>query len=196
MPRLFTGIEIPAATAEQLSYLRGGLPGARWIDRENYHLTLRFVGDVDMNVAEEIAAGLARVRRPAFALTLSQVATLGTRKPHAIVAKTGACPELFDLQAEHERVMQRIGLPPETRKFTPHVTLARLRGAASRDIAGYLTLRGGFAAAPFPVERFVLYSARNSVGGGPYVVEAAYPLVGPRTASDTSTGRIETWQGN
>jgi len=196
MPRLFTGIEVPAAIAEQLSYLRGGLPGARWIDRENYHLTLRFVGDVDMDVAEEIAAGLARVRRPAFVLKLSQVGTLGTRKPHAVVAKTGACPALLELQAEHERVMQRIGLPPETRKFTPHVTLARLRGAVGRDIAGYLTLRGGFAAGPFPVERFVLYSARNSVGGGPYVIEAAYPLVGPGTASDTMAGRIETWQGN
>lgn len=193
MPRLFTGIEIPGAIGEQLSYLRGGLPGARWIDPDNYHLTLRFVGDVDMVVAEAIADGLARVRRPHFDLTLRQVGTLGTRKPHAIVARLSPSQELLDLQAEHERVMQRIGLTPETRKFTPHVTLARLRGAAARDIADYLTLRGGFGAGPFHIERFVLYSSRNSIGGGPYVVEEAYPLLRTETPSAKIAGRIETW---
>jgi RNA 2',3'-cyclic 3'-phosphodiesterase len=194
MPRLFTGIEIPAAVAEQLSYLRGGLPGARWIDRENYHLTLRFIGDVDMDIADEVAAGLARIRRPPFALTFSQIGAFGTRKPHAVVARTGPSPELLDLQAEHERVLQRLGLPPETRKFIPHVTLARLRGTVGRDIANYLTLRGGFTAGPFPVERFVLYSSRNSIGGGPYVVEEAYPLARPGAGLEATAGRIDTWR--
>jgi 2'-5' RNA ligase len=73
--------------------------------------------------------------------------------------------------------MQRIGLPPEGRKYTPHITLARLRHANTRDIADYLTLRGGFSTAPVEVDRFVLFSSRDSVGGGPYVVEEAYPLV-------------------
>lgn len=193
MPRLFTGIEIPAAIGQQLSYLRGGLPGARWVDRDNYHLTLRFIGDVDMDIAEEIAAGLAHIRRPAFTLTLHDISTLGTRKPHAVVTKTAPSPPLFELQNEHERVMQRLGLPAETRKFTPHVTLARLRGVVSRDIATYLSVRGGFSAGPFPVERFVLYSARNSGGGGPYVVEEVYPLVKPERSTQTAIGRMETW---
>jgi 2'-5' RNA ligase len=194
MPRLFTAIEIPAAIGQQLSLLRGGLPGARWIDHENYHLTLRFVGDVDMDVAEAIAIGLARIRRPGFALTFADVTTLGTRRPHAIVARTGPSAALVDLQAEHERAMQRIGLPPETRKFTPHVTLARLRGIASRDIANYLSLRGGFVAGPFPVERFVLFSARNSTGGGPYVVEEGYPLDGAETTRELDEERMQSWQ--
>jgi 2'-5' RNA ligase len=72
--------------------------------------------------------------------------------------------------------MQRIGLPPEGRKYTPHVTLARLRNGSARDIAEYLTLRGGFAAGPFEVDRFVLFSSRDSVGGGPYVVEEVFDL--------------------
>jgi 2'-5' RNA ligase len=82
----------------------------------------------------------------------------------------------MDLQAEHERLLQRVGLEPEGRKYTPHVTLARLRDSSSRQVADYLTERGSFRSAPFRVERFVLYSSRNSVGGGPYVVEEAYPL--------------------
>ena len=177
MPRLFTGIEIPRDIGERLALLRGGLPGARWIDRENYHLTIRFIGDIDMDVANEVAGELGRVRRSGFALRLDGVGSLGTRKPHAIVARIGASPALAELQAEHERILQRIGLPPEQRKYTPHVTLARLKGASGRDIAEYLSVRGAFLAGPFDIERFVLFSSRNSVGGGPYIVEEAYPLL-------------------
>jgi len=83
---------------------------------------------------------------------------------------------LAELQAEHERILQRIGLPPEQRKFTPHVTLARLRDSSSRDVADYLAVRGAFKTPPFPISRFVLFSSRASTGGGPYVIEAAYPL--------------------
>jgi 2'-5' RNA ligase len=177
MPRLFTGIEIPAEIADRLTLLRGGLPGARWIDRENYHLTLRFVGDIDRHAASEIAGALARIRRPAFPVTLDGIAALGTRKPHAIVARVAASPALAELQAEQERLIQRIGLPPDPRKYTPHVTLARLRGANPREIAEYLASRGGFLARPFTVDRFVLFSSRATTGGGPYLVEDAYPLL-------------------
>ncbi len=181
MPRLFTGIEIPGDIGERLALLRGGLPGARWIDKENYHLTLRFVGDVDMHVAGDIAETLGRVRRSGFAVTIDGLGAFGTRKPHAIVARVRPSRQLIELQAEHERLMQRIGLPAEQRKYIPHVTLARLKGVAARDIADYLSIRGGFSAGPFSVERFVIFSSKNSTGGGPYVVEEEYPLR-PETA--------------
>ena len=67
MPRLFTGLEIPAEVGQTLSNLRGGLPGARWIDPENYHVTLRFIGDIDGASANEIAAMLWRVSRASAA---------------------------------------------------------------------------------------------------------------------------------
>jgi 2'-5' RNA ligase len=182
MPRLFTGIEIPPDIADRLAMLRGGLPNARWIDRDNYHLTLRFIGDVDRRVAEDVAESLDRVRRPVFSLRLTGVSALGTKRPHAIVAMAEATPALIELQAEHERILQRIGLPPEGRKYTPHVTLARLRHGHPRDIAEYLTLRGGFFAQPFAVERFVLFSSRDSTGGGPYIAEETYDLSPPAAA--------------
>ncbi len=176
MPRLFTGIEIPGRLAERLSFLRGGLVGARWIDAGNYHLTLRFIGDVDMVTAEAAAESLARVRRRPFSVRLRGLTALGTRKPHTVVAEVEPVTPLMELQAEHERLMQRIGLPAEGRKYTPHVTLARLRSGNPRDIAEYLSVRGGFLAEMFPVDRFVLFSSRDSVGGGPYVVEQVYDL--------------------
>jgi len=176
MPRLFTGIEIPAAIGQQLTMLRGGLPGARWIDPENYHLTLRFIGDIDDATAHEVAHALGRVRRAPFDLHLDGVTSFGGRKPRAVVATMAAPPALMELQAEHERLMQRIGLTPEGRKYIPHVTLARLRQSSSRDVADYLAARGLFRTPDFRVARFVLYSSRASTGGGPYVVEAGYPL--------------------
>ncbi len=177
MPRLFTGIEIPTGLAEALDMLRGGLPGARWIDRENYHITLRFIGDVDDVAAREAAQVLGQVRRPAFDLHLDGLASFGGRKPRAVVANVAPEQALFDLQAEHERLMRRIGLEAEARKYTPHVTLARLRGSSSVDVADYLSARGLVRTAPFRVSEFVLFSARASTGGGPYVVEASYALL-------------------
>jgi len=177
MPRLFTALEIPHEAALSLSLLRGGLPGARWVDVENYHLTLRFIGDVDGRLADEIANALDRVHRPAFSLTLSGVGAFGSRKPHAVYAGVAPSPGLFALQAEIERICQRLGLDADPRKFTPHVTLARLRSSSPADVALYLSARGNFAAMPFRADRFVLMSSRDSVGGGPYVVEEAWPLV-------------------
>jgi RNA 2',3'-cyclic 3'-phosphodiesterase len=176
MPRLFTGLEIPPDIGQALSTLRGGLPGARWINPENYHLTLRFIGDVDDTVAHEVASLLGRVKRGAFDLHLDGLTSFGGRKPRAVVANVSPAQALLDVQAEQERLMQRIGLEPEGRKYTPHVTVARLRESSSRDVAEYLAARGFFRTSPFKVSRFVLFSSRASVGGGPYVVEASYPL--------------------
>ncbi len=176
MPRLFTGLEIPSDIGQALSSLRGGLPGARWIDPGNYHLTLRFIGDVDDTVAHEVASLLGRVKRGAFDLHMEGLTSFGGRKPRAVVANVAPAKALLDVQAEQERLMQRIGLEPEGRKYTPHVTLARLRESSSRDVAEYLAARGFFRTSQFKVSRFVLFSSRASVGGGPYVVEASYPL--------------------
>ena len=177
MPASSPVLEIPADVAQSLATLRGGLPGARWIDPENYHVTLRFIGDVDDVIAHEVASLLGRVRRGAVRAALRRISSFGGRKPRARGRRRSAPAQaLMELQAEHERLMQRVGLEPEGRKYTPHVTLARLRESSSRQVADYLALRAPFRSLPFQVSRFVLFSSRASVGGGPYVVEAAYPL--------------------
>ena len=181
MPRLFTALEVPRDAALSLSLLRGGIPGARWIDVENYHLTLRFIGDVDGHLADEIAHGLDRVHRPSFDLLLSGVGAFGSRKPHAIYAAARPSPELIALQSEIDRICTRAGAPSDQRKFVPPVTLARLRNADDGEVARYLSGRGNLSALPFRVSRFVLMSSRDSVGGGPYVVEEAWPLHRPES---------------
>ena len=118
------------------------------------------------------------MRRRGFEIILNGLNQFGGRKPRAVFAAANATPALIELQAEHERLLQRMGLPPESRKYTPHGTLARLRVSSSLDVADYLSARGYFRTAPFKVSQFVLFSSRASTGGGPYVVEASYPLVG------------------
>ena len=176
MPRLFTGLELPEAVVGQLALARGGIVGARWLEPDDYHITLRFIGDVDGRAAREIAETLGDISRPKAPVRFEGLSWFGGDKPRAIVAKVKADPALMDLQAEQERRLRRIGLEPETRKYAPHVTLARVRGVAQAAVADYLAARGALLAEAFAADRFVLYSARDGSGGGPYVVEAAYPL--------------------
>jgi RNA 2',3'-cyclic 3'-phosphodiesterase len=130
------------------------------------------------HVADEIANALDRVRRPSFSLTLSGVGAFGSRKPHSVYAGAIASPDLNALQGEIDRICQRLGIAADARKFTPHVTLARLRNSSPAEVAKYLSARGNFSTVPFRVGRFVLMSSRDSVGGGPYVIEEAWPLAG------------------
>jgi 2'-5' RNA ligase len=139
MPRLFIGLEIPDDLRQTLSLLRGGLPGARWIDPENYHLTLRFIGDIDGGLAHEIVSMLGGVNRRPFDVRLDGLSSFGGKKPRAIVASVAPSPSLLDWQAT----------------------------------------RGVVRSAAFRAERFVLYSSRASVGGGPYVIEDAFALEEP-----------------
>lgn len=178
MPRLFTALAVPAATAAALAPFRGGLPGARWIEPADYHVTLRFLGDVPPALAEDAAEALSALRaRPALDITLERLAVFGGDRPRAILAAVAATPELIDLQAEQERLMRRAGAEPERRAFVPHVTLARLRREATPEaVAAYLSQAPFFAPPRFSATEVVLYSARDSTGGGPYVAEAAFPF--------------------
>jgi RNA 2',3'-cyclic 3'-phosphodiesterase len=176
MPRLFTALELPGLIAGQLALARGGVVGARWLEPEDYHVTLRFIGDIDARAARDVAETLGDIRRPKATVGFEGLSWFGGDKPRAIVAKVKADPALLDLQAVQERRLRRIGVQPETRKYTPHVTLARLRGVVQAAVAEYLAARGALQSEAFTAERFVLYSARDGTGGGPYVVEAAYPL--------------------
>ena len=178
MPRLFTALELPERVARQMALARGGVVGARWLEPEDYHITLKFVGDIDARATHDIAETLGDIRRPKAAVRFEGLimSWFGGDKPRAIVARVKADPALMDLQAEQERRLRRIGVEAETRKYIPHVTLARLRGVRQAAVADYLAARGALQAEAFTAERFVLYSARDGTGGGPYVVEAAYPL--------------------
>lgn len=176
MPRLFTGIEIPSETVRALAAMRGGVNGAHWSDPEDYHLTLRFIGDIDARTADHVAEILHEIRKAPMTLEFAGLDWFGGAKPRAIVAKLKPTAPLLELQMAQERALRRIGLAPETRNYLPHVTLARMRAVSPAAVADYLSARGDLKAPAFEAWRFVLYSSRDGTGGGPYVVEVAYPM--------------------
>lgn len=172
MPRLFAALEIPHDAARSLSLLRGGLPGARWVEWADYHITLRFFGDVAGPMADEIVHALDRVACRAFSLRLRGVDVFTPKKPHLLYAGVEAMPDLRAFQAEIERASRRLGFAREKRNFIPHVKIARLRHVRLEDLVKYLSSRGNFLTGSFEISRFVLMSSRESVGWGPYVTEA------------------------
>ena len=176
MPRLFTALEISEAARAALALTRGGLIGARWMEPADYHLTLRFIGDIDPRTADEVAAALDEARRGLVEVAFEGLSWFGGDKPRAIIARVKPAPALVELAADHERRLRRLGLPPEKRQFTPHVTLARMRGVGPAAVADYLASRGRLEAPGFTAESFVLMSAKDGVGGGPYVIEGEYGL--------------------
>ena len=178
MPRLFTGLEVPARVAGDLASLQGGLPGARWVDPGDFHVTLSFLGDVDRHVAGEVDEMLARLDRPAMTLRIVGLDLFGPKKPTSIFARVAADKRLSELQAAHDGVLRRLGVPVQKRRFTPHVTIARTAKCEPKAIAKFMGQAAGYMSDPFPVSRTVLYSARDSVGGGPYHAERTYPLRG------------------
>lgn len=186
MPRLFTGIELPPALAERLADLATPLAGARWIAPEDMHITLRFAGDVDNPTAREFHDALVSIDEPAFELKLSGFGAFGGQQPRTLWAGVAPSPWLDALARVNERAARSAGLKPEKHSFKPHVTLARLRGTRPEAVARVLEGLGRFESPPFQVARFVLYSSRPKVGGGPYVIEDEFRLGGGLAEADAS----------
>lgn len=190
MPRLFTAIELPDEVCGELYRLHQPLPGARWLTPEDYHLTLRFAGDIDNSRAREFSANLAEVEIDAFELTVSGLGAFGGNDPHTVFAGVAPSPGLDALSRAHEKAARNAGLPLQRHAFTPHITLARLKNSRADAVAKFLTRYGGYRSEPFFVGQAVLMSARPLVGGGPYAVEEYFPLRGGLYASGDSEA---TW---
>lgn len=177
MLRLFVGIPFPPDLKLRLSLLCSGVEGARWVDPGNLHLTLRFIGEVGEDVAADIDEALSRVRARRFALQLAGAGTFGNgSKPHSLWIGVERNPELTALREKIEQALIRAGLPPEPRKFAPHVTLARLRNPTAGNLAEYLAGHAQFRADPLPVAAFSLIASFQTKAGSVYEDQADYPL--------------------
>jgi RNA 2',3'-cyclic 3'-phosphodiesterase len=175
MLRLFVGIGFPPALKLQLSLLRSGVPGAKWVDPGNFHLTLRFIGETDEAVAADIDDALTRLRARRFTLQLAGTGVFGDR-PRSLWVGVERNPELVALRDKIEQALIRAGLAPEPRKFAPHVTLARLHKPALDQLSGFLAANAQFHADPLTVEGFSLIASFQTKAGSVYEDQAEYPL--------------------
>jgi 2'-5' RNA ligase len=178
MVRLFVALDLPPEVRARLAALtRENLPGARWVPPENMHLTLRFVGEVDHGQADDIDAALAAISARGFDLTLEGVGAFESgRKVHALWAGVERNPALEHLRAKVESALVRAGCEPERRKFSPHVTLARLDQHDPAKLGAWMQSHALFRLGPVPVGHFTLFSSRLCRDGAHYTAEADYAL--------------------
>lgn len=175
--RLFVAIDLPDAVNERLVSLCCGLPGARWVDPAQIHLTLRFVGEVDGNIFLDIRDGLAGVNMEPFAMQLSGVGFFPPRKkPRVVWAGIEANEQLMQLHRKVNTALTGVGIEAEARKFAPHITLARLRDTPPSKVGRFLEHHGMFCSETFVVDRFLLYSSILSPKGARHTLEQEYHL--------------------
>jgi 2'-5' RNA ligase len=176
MLRLFVGIEFPPELKLRLSLLCDGVAGARWVDAGNLHLTLRFIGEVDEGIAADVDEALSALKARPFTLQLAGVGMFGGDKPRQLWVGVEREPVLAALQGKIEQALIRAGLPPEPRKFAPHVTLARLREPSQSDLQRFIAANARFRADPLKVDRFSLIASYPTKSGSVYEDQADYPL--------------------
>ncbi len=174
--RLFVALAIPDTVARGLMPLQGGVPGARWQSREQLHLTLRFIGEVDGSDARAIDDALAGIDVPAFELQLHGVGQFGNKQPHALWAAARKHEMLEHLQRKVDTAIRRVGQPQDAHKFMPHITLARLRHPDLDKLREWLIQHALFTSEVFRVASFGLYSSKLTSDGSVYRVEQDYPL--------------------
>lgn len=176
--RLFVALSIPDVVARSLMLLEGGVPGARWQAREQLHLTLRFVGDVDGRDARALEDALAGIDAPAFEMQLHGVGQFGNKQPHTLWAAARRNDVLEHLQRKVDAAIRRVGQPQDAHKFNPHVTLARLRHPDLERVRQWLSTHALYTSDQFTVGAFCLYSSKLTSDGSIYRVEQEYPLRG------------------
>jgi 2'-5' RNA ligase len=179
MLRLFAGLALPDDLRSRLAVLQGGIDGARWVASENMHITLRFIGEVDEITAEEIDGALSRLTASPLNIALSGAGRFNSwNKPRAVWVGVEKTPDLMALQEKVDRAIINIGLPPEGRKYMPHVTLARMKNARAQHTQNWVAANDPFLAAPFVAREVVLYESRLGRAGAYYSPVAIYPLAG------------------
>lgn len=154
-----------------------GLPGARWVDQEQMHLTLRFIGDVDSTVFKDIREALTEVRGEPFSMQLDGIGFFPPRgKPRVVWAGVKKNEQLVQLRNRVESVLVRTGLEPEGRKYSPHITMARLRNTPGSKVADFMTHNTMFMTQEFQINEFLLYSSVLNSKGAKHYIEEVFSL--------------------
>lgn len=176
--RLFVAVDLPDAVKNQLEALRAPVPGARWVRRDQMHLTLFFIGETER--AADVQAALQSVRGAPFDLLLNGVGRFppGSRRPPRVLwAGFTPQPALLALQTQVAAALTALGFPPEDRPYSPHLTLARVKAEDALPAAErFLAAHAGFRAGPVRVEAFTLYASDLTPRGARYTPQARYPL--------------------
>jgi RNA 2',3'-cyclic 3'-phosphodiesterase len=177
MYRLFAAIDLPEETADELAAFDRNLKGARWVPPDQHHLTLRFLGDADDTQFQSIRQALGAVRGAPFTLTLRGIGHFPPGKePRVLLVGMEKNPALAALQEQVERAAIAAGFPADPRRFSPHITLARLRNSSPSEVREWEQRQAAYRDTVVPVDEFHLYSSILTRDGAVHRREVTYPL--------------------
>jgi len=179
MPRIYVALDLPETVVDQVERLCVGLPDVRWADPDDLHITLRFIGEVDEPTYEEVGEALAHVTAAPFELQLQGIGHFPPRgEPTTLWIGVAPSEGLQQLKRRVDRQLASLGIAPETRKFAPHLTIARLRGPLPESRLGaFLKRLSLYRSEPFTVNGFTLYSSFLRSDGAIHTPEATYDFV-------------------
>jgi 2'-5' RNA ligase len=175
--RLFVALDLPWEIKEELSDLSCNIPGARWVATDNFHLTLRFIGEASRLQAEEIDLALATLRGRSFSFALSGLGWFEKAgRVNTVYAGVERNADLSRLQTKVETALHRVGLAPDRRRFTPHVTLARLDAPVTPNLTSFVAANNLYRSAPIRADNVTLFSSFLGKDQPTYTPEAEYAL--------------------
>jgi RNA 2',3'-cyclic 3'-phosphodiesterase len=177
MLRLFTGLSLPILLRQRLTVMQGGIEGARWTERDNFHITLTFIGEVDEATADDIDEALSVIRSEKFSLRLKGTGSFAQGKyPKILWMGVEQNEVLHRLKEKIDRALMVANVPFEKRKYTPHVTLARFKNPEEGKVAGFMQQHNLFTSEEFEVDEFILYQSHQTKNGSVYEAVREYPL--------------------
>ncbi len=191
MIRAFLALSLPDDVADILMDIQDGVRNARWVEQDNLHLTLAFLGDCTPSELTELDTELGRIRMEPFDLELAGVGAFGGGKPHTLYAGIAPSEPLSRLHAKIDRLMRDVGVGGERRKFRPHITLARCGGGViPAQALEWTRHHARFSYQPFDINGFALYRSDLGTGAPIYTELVQYPFLAP--SGDYSRAEGET----
>ncbi|MDA3812381.1 MAG: RNA 2',3'-cyclic phosphodiesterase [Spirochaetaceae bacterium] len=158
--RLFIAIDPPDSIRSSIHSICGGMKKVKWVTEDQIHLTIRFIGDIDELVFKNICQGLSTLKPISFLLKVQDLGHFPLRgNPKVLWAGVEENRELVKLYKSVNSVVESCRLEPEHRKFSPHITLGRIKGESVETIAEYLRFHSKFKTPSFDVLEYHLYSS-------------------------------------
>ncbi|WP_375625475.1 RNA 2',3'-cyclic phosphodiesterase [Bartonella sp. MU37NMGALS] len=177
MGRLFSALQIPQQTTQQLVSLQNGLPKAQWINPQNFHVTLSFFGEVESATADALMHAFDTIKLSPFMLQIDGFEVFGSENaPHSLVVRIEPCEKLNLLHEKMQYIRNKLELKPDERQFIPHITLARIFDINLEDLSSYLSFQDNFFVPPFEVDHFVLFSSSSPSSESVYLVKGSWAL--------------------
>ncbi|WP_061245095.1 RNA 2',3'-cyclic phosphodiesterase [Leptospira noguchii] len=176
--RTFLGISIPEEIKDELISICYGIPDIRWVPKENFHITLVFLGEQSAERLDILSDFCSEISFTEFDLGLKSVGTFGKQKsPSILFAAVKPSVELLQLHKSLDSGIRKLGFSIDRQNYQPHLTIGRFKNSNETRVTTYLEEFANFVSSNFKVSEFHIYSSKTSSNGPVYSIEESFSLL-------------------